>query len=70
MKWERERIENEKLVKSIGLYGTLGADSLQSKSKTLLPPFKNRQSLTRAGKTRLRKVDEDSKRDGILDDDN
>lgn len=56
MKWEQERIVNEKLVKRIGLFNSLCTESVAAKSKTLLPSLKkSRQATTRMSKRRIRR---------------
>lgn len=55
-KWAEDRAKNEKLVKNIGFYSSLQAESIATRSRTNLPMLKNvRQSSTRMGKYRIKK---------------
>lgn len=55
MKWEEERVNNEKMVQRIGLFSSQMGES-HSKSRALLPTLKNpRQATTRMTKRRIQK---------------
>ena len=55
MKWEKDRLDNEKLAKRIGIFSSVISNQ-STKSKALLPILKNpRESTTRMVKKRMKK---------------
>jgi hypothetical protein len=56
MKWEQDRVHNEKMAKWIGRFSSTMTDTRQSKSSATLPVLKNpRVTTTRMNKRRIKK---------------